>query len=1177
MSGDQTRFTHQPRKRYSGVLMQQGRVQLDADWNEGVESAARRWELQAIDTFGGSAVPQTTATAFELTALAGPPPDLAIGVGRFYVDGLLAEVLPDEAFTYLHQPFLPEPEPFADVDGPNGIAYLDVWKREVTYVEDPEILDVALGGPDTATRVQIVWQVKLHGTGQTVATCGTDLNALFPPSGGRLSSRVIAPPPDDNPCIISPSGGFRGLENRLYRIEIHTPGDAATARFKWSRDNGSIVSTVGGIAVSGTQTTLTVARIGRDEVLRFRANDWVEVLDDHRELMGLPGVMARVVAPPDEANLTIRLDRALPLAGPGGFATNPDELAARHTRVKRWDQSLGVDANGLLPITGGWQPIEEGVEVQLTLPGGGTFHAADYWVFAARTATGTVEELAAAPPRGIVHHYAQLATLSGLGGPNPNPVVTGDCRPIWPPSAEGCCTVTVGDGVRSHGQYQSLAAAVAAVAPLPPYLVRVCLLPGDHEVEQTIAVDRDQVTIGGCGAASRVHADDTALAIGGDEVTLEGFVLEVGSDAPCVTWTGDRGRVRGLAIQSEAGPGIVSSGSDGLSVRETAVMARPALSLQGDQLDVVGNRLGAGGLVLRTGSAHVQVVENEIGAGHGDGITLGTELEGDQYGLLREIDIRENVIVEMTDSGIASTAGQAALTCIDFSARPQGPVANPLHEQGATFDVRNAQGAPVPQGRIFHVGNQIGLDLGFRTVVTLPTAVATVQLRLVHSAAPVTATARSASGAVVDQETMTVGGGQPQTLTLTGQGITTVELMPPQDEAILQEICFGAGGESQGRPPAVFGLRIVDNMIQGCIREQAIPRPDQLPHGGIVLTDGRRVLIQRNRIELNGAKGSPTVPVCGIFALRSRGIEVADNQVLENGRSPQQVQDRRNRGGIVVLEAGTPVSSLYVKQIQQAAIGSANVLAARVAGNTVVAPGTLALRLTGRGPMQVTDNRLTTHGVVGFPMESLPAALEFLSTLPGLAPILVSALVQPELFVGAIQIVNLGEAPILQGLIQGRGFSSTAVNAKWSAAGTRAAASVGPGGAVQFSDNQVVLSMRTEPPTILLAGTVIMTLDDLVSAANQTSNDLAASAMFFDAIDFATTARVTANGYTETLLRCIYSLISQAWLASTGTDNQGTHCIAILGSVPARTVDRDNIALACLLGAQAGAVGGGKP
>lgn len=36
MKGDFTRFTHDPGRRFRGVLMQQGRVQLDADWNEHV-------------------------------------------------------------------------------------------------------------------------------------------------------------------------------------------------------------------------------------------------------------------------------------------------------------------------------------------------------------------------------------------------------------------------------------------------------------------------------------------------------------------------------------------------------------------------------------------------------------------------------------------------------------------------------------------------------------------------------------------------------------------------------------------------------------------------------------------------------------------------------------------------------------------------------------------------------------------------------------------------------------------------------------------------------------------------------------------------------------------------------------------------------------------------------------
>uniref|UniRef100_UPI001C4E1180 DUF6519 domain-containing protein n=1 Tax=Sphingopyxis sp. KK2 TaxID=1855727 RepID=UPI001C4E1180 len=40
------------------------------------------------------------------------------------------------------------------------LAYLDVWERPVTAADDPLIRESAFGGPDTAIRDQIVWQVK---------------------------------------------------------------------------------------------------------------------------------------------------------------------------------------------------------------------------------------------------------------------------------------------------------------------------------------------------------------------------------------------------------------------------------------------------------------------------------------------------------------------------------------------------------------------------------------------------------------------------------------------------------------------------------------------------------------------------------------------------------------------------------------------------------------------------------------------------------------------------------------------------------------------------------------------------------------------------------------------------------------------------------------------------------
>ena len=56
MAGDYSRLTFDPRTDHAGVLMQQGRVQLDADWNELVAIFDRRWRAETLDLVGSCAV-----------------------------------------------------------------------------------------------------------------------------------------------------------------------------------------------------------------------------------------------------------------------------------------------------------------------------------------------------------------------------------------------------------------------------------------------------------------------------------------------------------------------------------------------------------------------------------------------------------------------------------------------------------------------------------------------------------------------------------------------------------------------------------------------------------------------------------------------------------------------------------------------------------------------------------------------------------------------------------------------------------------------------------------------------------------------------------------------------------------------------------------------------------------
>jgi len=89
MKADLTRSTFHREKHYSGVVMQQGRVQLDADWNEQVDIGGHLDETTRVDVIGACGIP-VHAAGFALSALDGSS-DLALSAGRAYVDGIVCE------------------------------------------------------------------------------------------------------------------------------------------------------------------------------------------------------------------------------------------------------------------------------------------------------------------------------------------------------------------------------------------------------------------------------------------------------------------------------------------------------------------------------------------------------------------------------------------------------------------------------------------------------------------------------------------------------------------------------------------------------------------------------------------------------------------------------------------------------------------------------------------------------------------------------------------------------------------------------------------------------------------------------------------------------------------------------------------------------------------------------
>jgi predicted flap endonuclease-1-like 5' DNA nuclease len=429
MNGDFSRNTFDPRHRFSHVLMQQGRVLLDADWNEQTAILLHYLRTLATHVIGPHGTPDG---GFRIRALPGAPNDFVIGRGHYYVDGILCENY-DQGYCpprgeevagvellYSQQPDYPltEKECKRDLeDGRRYLVYLDVWERHLTHIEAGHIREVALGGPDTATRARIVWQVKVREI--TTDPGGPRCDGLLPrPDRRCMRARARVAEESDDPCIIPPEARYRGAENQLYRVEIHRGGTAADpsrpATWKWSRDNGSVVFGIRSLQGS----TARLDNLGPDERRGLHEGDWVEIVDDDSVLKGRPRDLVQVTGV-DRVRSEVML--AVPTDSP-----NFDANGTTHPFLRRWD--LGSEA---VPVREGkWIELEDGVQVQFV--GDGVYRPGDHWLVPARTATGDVlwpidgtGSPSALEPGGIAHHYAPLAEISVAAG---TVEIKTDCR-----------------------------------------------------------------------------------------------------------------------------------------------------------------------------------------------------------------------------------------------------------------------------------------------------------------------------------------------------------------------------------------------------------------------------------------------------------------------------------------------------------------------------------------------------------------------------------------------------------------------------------------------------------------------------------------------------------------------------------------------------------------------------
>ena len=419
----------------SRVLFQQGRVQLDSDANELTEALIRAMRAQTMDIIGAHG---GLDSSFEISH--DQRKGVMINYGTYYVDGIrclnwpagkgLWEMVPvgefDDSLRFVDQPnYWPERAKGWPLDENKSILfYLDVFERHISAAEDDSLRELALLGPDTASRAVVIWQVKsMLAEGFLDSLRKKDLKPTPPydwpyvalnlllRSGVRMSARAKTNETED-PCTIAPDAKYRGAGNRLFRVEIHKPGrdPSEEPTYKFSADNASIVFPVRYVAGN----TVHLDALGRDDRTRIRVNDWVEYVDDEIVLMGQANPLRRVVEV-HPMEMTVLLNDILKA---------PATAHAAHPILRRW-------ASNAQPVVEN-QPLllADGVEVEFSRPESpvlkGGYRTGDYWLIPARLASGDVVwpvgkdgtgKTGPLPmsPQGVDHHYAPLAVLDGKG------------------------------------------------------------------------------------------------------------------------------------------------------------------------------------------------------------------------------------------------------------------------------------------------------------------------------------------------------------------------------------------------------------------------------------------------------------------------------------------------------------------------------------------------------------------------------------------------------------------------------------------------------------------------------------------------------------------------------------------------------------------------------------------
>lgn len=1129
---DISRLSFDPGKHYSSVRMQQGRVMIDDDWNENerIENEDRR--RARVEIVGPSGSPDHGFRIANPEITAAGHIDFEIESGCFFLGGLRLEINQKETYRlqkdWLQQPSDLHPAPQGER---YDLVYLEAWQQPVGAVEDGELFEVALGGADTSMRIRSMNRVRLEPGVQAndckdawqklvedwkVNKKGTLNKENERVPDASLQVMFLAGGNPDDFCTPLAAGGYLGAENQAIRVQIVDEN-----HLTWGFDNAAPLYRV---SVNETGETVTLKTDPKDQAHWPLAGQiveilpWSAVLPNGEKVSEIEGHLSKVESSFDQNTGELTLTKSVPTDFGKEWTSRDDhddlEESSFNFYMLVWNRGADQTSPEKMPFTVGTPlPLgNTGLEITINKD---DHVSGNYWIIAARPETPNQvvpwKLETGLAPHGIRRYYSPLALIHWKIDANGNiqGKIINDCRDTFLPLTKlrGCCTFTVGDGVKSHGHFNSME---HALHNLPPQGGKICLLPGLHHTNVTIDEKMD-IQISGCGLHTVVHPnlgqyqDPIFMIKNSQRIKLDNMTL--------ISATGSVIHVDDLA-------GTGEPPSREILIHDNRMIACVQAIFVKVQNEIAGNN-------------HIRIMNNEIG--------MLDKAEGKPAIFSQADDVlieRNRIIVipapdpdDPSDPRDPDDPDGFYDLCAElfqihtnrnslfkFLYGVLGYMSSGTFTKQISYLARGgiqigggSEKVKIIRNRIIG-GNGNGITLGH---VPKQNADGTIGIRNERMTYYPTATDEKFNF-------------------LRDNMIPFVYDVSIEDNMILNMGLSGIGVPAFFKSEKValmFGvedLTVYRNRIERCAHltpdEAAGDMLDEVGFGGVVLAACENAIIRENRIEKNGI--SQLEPVCGILIFYAEKIDVSDNRIINNG--PRTFADDENagrglRGGIVIKMGFRQILN---KVFDRELLFPDGVPAVKIHNNIVTHPFGQALFIMAFGPVSVIGNHLTSQGA-DYRVNSY------------------------SLLAGAVFILNLGVSKDLIAAFLLQGFRYLA------AAGPITSNSelvelvqkilYLPSGNVLFANNQTTLDLRQTDINFAFSAQTIASLDDIAYNSNQSECTSLLDFLYTDVALWGVTIRANDNRFQEGLTVTLNSLFSFGFMNMAST-NQATHCLQVFGA-----------------------------